>query len=173
MLSAYDMLKFDEGLRYKAYKDTVGKMTVGIGFNMDNPVAKGTWIHSNIPESFNSVYSGNIPLSTNSIISLFNTCVDWCRVDLESMFSDFEIYPDYVQLALINLMFNMGKSVLSQFNTFINLVKEHDYDGSSNDLASTKWSRELVQRSKRVCLLLKGDYSGYSACSSNPGCNSN
>lgn len=161
MLSVYDMLKLDEGLRYKVYTDTVGKATVGIGFNMDSSSAKGLWLRANIGESFSAVYSGQSSLSTNSIVSLFNTCIDGCRVDLESIFNDFETYPEHAQLALINLMFNMGKSVFTGFHTTINLLKAKDFNGASDHLAGTGWASQLPVRSARVRKLLKGDYSGY------------
>ncbi len=165
MTNIAKMLIVDEGLRYKAYKDITGKTTVGIGFNMDNPSARGIWLHADIPESFNTIYAGQFPLSTNSISKLFNTCIDNCRIDLESMFTDFNNFPNYVQLALINLMFNMGKPVLSQFHTFINLIESNDYDGASTDLSTTKWASELPNRAKRVAALLKNDDSGYTAYS--------
>ncbi len=161
-LSAYDMLKFDEGLRYRAYKDTNGNITVGIGFNMDSSSAKSTWLHSDIPESFNSIYTQATYLSTNSVVKLLNTCIDECRIDLETtLCRDVTTYPDYVQLALINLMFNLGKPVFSTFTTLMSLVKAGNYGGAADDLANTLWAKELLARAHRVCLLLKGDYSGY------------
>lgn len=162
------MLIVDEGVRYRAYKDTVGKTTVGIGFNMDDPKARGVWIQADILESFNLIYSNNFPLSTASISSLVNTNINNCKTDLGSTFTDFSTYPDYVQLALINLMFNMGKSVFSQFVTFIQLIKDNNYDGASIDLGNTKWSSELNARSQRVMALLKGDDSGYTSYPTSP-----
>lgn len=156
------MLKLDEGLRYKAYIDTVGKTTVGIGFNMDSPNAKSLWLHADVHESFSAVYNGQTSLSTNSIVSLFNTCIDSCRVDLESLFEDFETYPEYTQLALINLIFNMGKPVFSQFHTTINLIKAKEFNKASDNLEHTAWASQLPVRSARVRKLLTGDYSGYS-----------
>ena len=162
MLSAYDMLNLEEGLRYRAYKDTTGHITVGIGFNMDNPTAKAIWLRADIPESFNAVYTQQSVLSTNSVVKLLNTCVDNCRIDLESvLLRDVQDMPTYVQLALINLMFNLGKSVFSQFTTFIDLIKTGNYNDASIDLGTTLWSKELPLRSQRVVALLQGDCSHY------------
>lgn len=162
MLSPQEMLQQDEGMRYRAYKDTKGNITVGIGFNLDNPGAKAIWLHADIPESFNSIYTQETYLSTNSVVKLLNTCIDSCRLDLEDVLHrDVTDYPDYVQLALINLMFNMGKPTFSQFNTFIKLIKDKNYDDAATDLSNTRWSIELVNRSSRICKLIKGDYSGY------------
>ncbi len=156
------MLRQDEGLRYRAYKDTVGNITVGIGFNMDSPSAKGLWLHADIPESFNSIYTQEAYLSTNSVNKLLNTCIDTCRIDLEAMIMrDITSYPDYVQLALINLMFNMGKSTFSHFTTFISLIKAENFSGAAEDLKTTKYATELPLRCERICSLLNGNYSHY------------
>lgn len=157
------MLQADEGVKYRAYKDTVGHATVGIGFNMDDTHARGVWIQADIVESFNLVKDSNYPLSTASIASLTNTCINNCKVELLSIFPDFYVYPDYVQLALINLIFNLGKPSFSTFNEFCNYIKENDYDGASNDLNTTKWATQLPNRAKRVIALLKGDDTGYSS----------
>lgn len=161
MLNTFDMLKFDEGLCYKAYKDTVGKTTVGIGFNMDDPNAKGIWLHADIPESFIGVHNDLIPLSTNSVVKLLNTCVDNCRMDLESIFSDFNTYPDNIQLALINLIFNLGKTKFLQFNTFIGFIKSNLYSNAALDLNTTTWTKQVPNRAKRVMALLNNDSSQY------------
>lgn len=157
------MLQADEGLRYKAYKDTNGKTTVGIGFNMDDPRAKSVWLQADIPESFNLVRNSNFPLSSASVISLTTICINNARKDLISIFPEFNTYPEYAQLALINLIFNMGKPVFLQFNTFINLIKDKDFYGASDDLANTKYATELKERSSRICSLLEGNLDAYSA----------
>lgn len=164
MIDYKNMLVADEGLTHSAYKDTTGNVTVGVGFNMDSISARGLWIKASIPESFNAVYANKVSLSGDSVNKLLDICVAGCNADLLSLLPNLNSYPNYVQLALLNLMFNMGKPVLAQFNTFLNLIKENNYDGASNDLSNTKWSSELPQRSNRVCSLLKNNDSGYSAC---------
>jgi GH24 family phage-related lysozyme (muramidase) len=165
MITVVQMLTADEGFRSVAYKDSKGNTTVGIGFNMDDSNAKSAWLQADIPESFNSIKNSTANLSVASINRMFNICVNSCKTDLASIFPNVSSYPDYVQLALVNLMFNMGKRVFLEFNTFIKLIKEQDYDGASNDLATTKWATELTGRAKRVTALLKGDDSGYSTYS--------
>lgn len=156
------MFTVDEGFKSFAYKDTKGKTTVGIGFNMDDPKAKGAWIMADIPESYYAVYSKQQQLSQQSAWSLLGYCINGAKKDLLTMFDSLEIYPQYVQFALINLIFNMGKPVFSEFNTFIGLIKAKDFEGAANDLAKTKWATELPNRAMRVCALLKGDDSLYS-----------
>lgn len=161
MITAAQMLKFDEGLKNKAYRDTVGKVTIGIGFNMDNPGARGIWNSTGILESFDDCYKGIKTLSPDSITKLLYKCVDIAKSDLKILFSEFDTFPENVQLALINLMFNMGRPTLSKFFTFNKFIKDKNYDRASDQLGTTGYSSQLPQRSKRVRSLLKGDDSEY------------
>lgn len=161
MISAVKMLTFDEGLKYRAYKDTTGHKTVGVGFNMDSPSAKRLWIKSDIIESFNLVYNTNYPLSTNSIGSLLNTCIDDARFDLESIFEEYDSFPEGVKLALINMMFNMGKTTFIQFHDTINLIEDGKYDEVATHIMDTKWAMQVHKRANRVAALFRGDDSLY------------
>jgi len=151
------MLTTDEGLRNTSYKDTVGKTTVGIGFNMDDPHAQGIWIKADIPESYHQVYNRTQTLSTESAWKLLNVCIENSVTDLKTIFENYDGLPELIQLALINLMFNMGKPVFSQFKTFIGLVQKGEFEAASNDLARTKWATQVPNRAMRVCSLLKED----------------
>lgn len=161
MINLTRMFTVDEGLKNRVYKDTKGNNTVGIGFNMDNPAARACWIHADIPESFNLVYNGQQALATTSVWNLLNKCIDYAKTDTIAVFPEFNVYPEYVQLALLNLMFNMGKPKFSGFHTFIKLIRAKDFTSAANDLATTLWATQVPKRSMRVCALLRGDDSLY------------
>lgn len=162
MITSIKMLTYDEGICYKAYKDTMGKVTVGIGFNMDDSHARDVWQQANLPESFDTVYKNTIPLSIKSVGLLFNTCLANATADIKSLFPDFDTYSGYVQLALINLSFQLGLAALKGFNTTIDLIKQHRFNEAADHLlSSTLWAKQVPQRAKRVTALLKGDDSLY------------
>lgn len=151
----------DEGLRYKSYKDTVGKTTVGIGFNMDDSNARGIWISADIEESFNSVYKGETALSSTSVSNLLDACLKGCRTDLASLFPSYAGLPVYVQMSLVNLMFNLGLHKFKAFNTFNGLINSGKFEEASNDLKLTALAKQAPNRIRRVCALLLGDDSEY------------
>lgn len=155
-LNAIKMLSFDEGVRYRVYKDTAGKLTVGIGFNMDSPNARAIWLKAGVSESFNLVYGGKQSLSVNSVQLLFNACMDSAITDLKSIFPDYDTYPELVQLALINMVFNMGKPVFETFFSTIKLIKARKWDEVAEHILGTLWSKQVGQRSVRVANLFKG-----------------
>lgn len=155
------MLTIDEGFRQYSYKDTKGKTTVGIGFNMDDAGAKGVWIMSDIPESFRLVYEHQQQLSQASAWKLLNYQINNAKKDLLTIFTSLEVFPVLVQYALINLMFNMGKTVFSEFHTFISLIKENKFVEAANDLKTTELAKEEPLRLIRVCSLLNQNDNPY------------
>lgn len=162
MINVIRMLTVDEGTRTEAYKDTKGKTSVGIGFNMDDPLAVQKWKQAGIHVDFSLVYLGHAILEQTDIWNLLNVCIDGANTDLKKLFSDYDTYPDYVKLALVNLMFNLGAPVFSGFHTFIGLIKRGDYAGAANDLNHTNLPKEEPNRVKRIQALLQGDDSLYS-----------
>ncbi len=161
MINIIRMLTVDEGIRFVVYKDTVGKRTVGIGFNMDDINARTIWQYAGIKENFDSIRDGKSSLSQESAWKLLNVCVDNCKIDLKHTFTEFDNYPEGVQLALINLIYNMGNTIFIQFKTFISLIKDSDYVGAAEDLSHTRWALEVKSRAKRVIALLNEDDKGY------------
>jgi GH24 family phage-related lysozyme (muramidase) len=155
------MFTMDEGCKNCTYKDTTGNTTVGIGFNMDTPSARRIWDEADIPESFDSVKAGTQLLSQESIWALLNMSVANCKQDLHSIFPSFDTYPIYVQLALINLCFNLGKPTFSTFTTFLSRIRLSNFKGAAQDLALTKWATQVPNRAMRVCALLNNDDSLY------------
>jgi len=144
------MLTVDEGSKSLVYKDTKGKATVGIGFNMDDGNAQNVWKQANIPESFSLVKSGTSELSKESSWKLLTVCVDNCKKDLAHFFPAFDT------------LHNMGSAIFSQFHTFIRLIKDNDYVGASSDLGNTSWATQVGKRKNRVMALLLEDDSLYS-----------
>jgi lysozyme len=161
MINVVRMLTIDEGNRYRVYLDVKGKHTIGIGFNMDDINSKAVWAQANILESFDNVYKNLVPLSVKSVGDLFNTCVGNVKYDLRTIFHDFDTYPEYVQLALVNLMFNMGKTKFSDFTETIAIITNKQFNEAADHLQYTLWAKQLPARSLRVRKLLKGDDSGY------------
>ena len=107
-----------EGVRDRAYKDTEGNITIGVGFNMSGDGARKYWNDAFGHEiSFDDAYSGKIKLTKEQIDKLLDVTVDAKTKETQKLFGEeiwYRLRPNE-QITLVSLRFN-GK-VLLNYNT--------------------------------------------------------
>jgi lysozyme len=127
-------LRRDEGVVDKPYRDSVGKLTIGIGHNLD---AEG--------------------LCAAAIAAQFDYDLKTKAIDpLDAEYPWWREEPPAVQRVLLNLMFNMGPSTLRQFkNGTLRAIKEHRYRDAAKSLLKTRYAKQVGQRAFRLAKLLE------------------
>ncbi len=138
------MLKLDEGARDFPYDDRtgrrvtadIGNVTIGVGRNLDIN-----------------------PLSRAAIDFLLNEDIDTAMDAAFTVFIDFEHYEPNRQLAIINMIFNMGIGRFRQFTKLIQAVKNKDWAQAAYEAAHSYWYSQVGDRAKRVVsMLLNNEY---------------
>jgi len=121
-----------EGLKLKPYTDTVGKLTIGIGRNLtDRGITK-----------VEAVY-----LCSNN--------VDESITELQKNLPWFNALPDNAQLVLIDMHYNMGWPVLSQFKNTLDHIKNGQYKEAGNEMLNSTWAKQVGGRAVEDSDLLK------------------
>ncbi len=114
----YQFILLNEGSRATAYLDTVGKVTVGIGFNMDGSSAKTEWekaFGSSVP--FADVYNRSRSLSEDEIRKLFDLNITVRRFEIEKIYQDvWGCLTGNVRVAIEDLYFNAPSLVSAKTN---------------------------------------------------------
>lgn len=126
-------LTIDEGKRLNPYKDTVGKISIGIGRNLTDT-----------------------GISVKECQDMFMDDCMTCIHDLDTNLSWWRAAPPNVQRVLINLCFNLGWTRFSAFHQFLALVQAGDYAAASNDLRTTAWWSQVGPRGPRMVKRLLG-----------------
>ncbi len=84
----YSFILLNEGSEAQAYLDTVGKVTVGIGFNMDAASAKAQWTQAfGNTVSFSDVYTKKRNLAESEIRKLFDLSIAVRRQEIKKIYS--------------------------------------------------------------------------------------
>ena len=126
-------LMIHEGLKLKPYKCTAGKLTIGVGRNLED-----------------------VGITEAEAMFLLESDID--RVDKQCQ-SNFEWYeklsPDR-QGAVVNLVFNMGISKFKQFKKTIAYIEEGRFDLAGAELLDSNYARQVGQRSIDVANQLAG-----------------
>lgn len=121
-----DQLVRDEGLRLKPYTDTVGKITIGIGRNLDDV---------GISESEARYLLKN---DITKVVSQL-TKVEW-----------FNGLDEVRQCAIANMAFNLGVEGLLDFKNMIDCLKCAKYKLAAEHALNSKWARQVGRRANRI-----------------------
>ncbi len=126
-----DDLKEDEGFRALPYEDTVGVLTVGYGHNLEEP------------------------LSQYGATALLRDDIRDAIRDVISIFPEFYSYSSTRKRALVNLMFNIGKTRFRGFKKMIAAIHNDDWALASAEAKDSKWYTQVGRRGPKVVTLLK------------------
>ena len=130
--SGKKQLENDERYRQFAYKDSVGKLTVGIGRNLKD---KG--------------------LSYTESLYLFENDIKDAENQLRNRFYWFDSIDIQAQDVMINMAFNMGLGGLLTFTKALEHMKNENYKLAAEDFMSSKWSGQVGDRAVRLTNILK------------------
>ena len=131
-----------EGFVPTVYLDSVGKRTVGYGFNIDDPIIKKM-----IPIE---VRRGKRQMTRSEADSIFNTLYANAGNDAKKFVGDkvFNSMPKNAQASLIDMSYNLGYNKLTGFQDFRAAVINKDYKTAAAELKDSKWFNQVGRRSR-------------------------
>ena len=125
-------LKRHEGFRSKPYRCTAGKLTIGYGRNLDD-------------------------VGITEVEAEFLLKVDMLRAtdDAHDIFPAILDYTQNRQMALINMVFNLGKTRLRKFRNMIDAVNRGDWESAANEAIDSRWYGQVGSRAIELVNLLR------------------
>jgi len=132
MSKLHSMIELHEGKKYKPYRDTVGKLTIGIGRNLDD---RG--------------------LSEDEVQLLFSNDVRIATEELERAFPWTRTLDPVRQAVLIDMSFNMGIPVLSQFKNTLGFIQRGEYERAAFAMLQSKWASQVGNRAVRLSEMIR------------------
>lgn len=117
----------DEGLRLKPYRCTAGRLSIGVGRNLED---------RGIGES-------------EALLLLDNDIKDFWE-QLRGRLPWLEKAPERVQEAVVNMAFNLGVNGLLGFKETLALMQTEKYDEAARAMLASKWARQVGKRAERL-----------------------
>lgn len=127
-----EQLIHDEGLRLKPYKDSVGKLTIGVGRNLDDVGISR--------EEAMLLLNNDIAKATEAV----RTHIPWANELDEARFG-----------ALVNMAFNLGIGGLLQFKNTLAHLKAGRYEDAAREMLKSKWAQQVGPRADRLSTQVK------------------
>ena len=126
------MLKRHEGFRSKPYRCTAKKLTIGYGRNLDD-------------------------VGITEVEAEFLLKVDTLQsiTDVMNIFPAFDMFAENRQIALANMMFNLGKTKFRKFVNMIDAVNTGDWDRAALEAMDSRWYGQVGARAVELVNLLR------------------
>ena len=143
----FNMLSLNEGNKPKVYKDSKGKRTIGIGFNLEEPANRKILKKEGI--DINELFAGR-ELTDKETKTLYNYSLTQAFKDAQSYDPNFAKRPEAVKMTLVDMAFNLG---LTRLNKFVDMkagLKNNDYNVAADEMVDSKWYKQVKSRGPRM-----------------------
>lgn len=130
------MLVEDEGFRAKPYRCTAGKLTIGVGRNLED---RG--------------------ITKEEALYLLDNDIKACFKELTAALPWFAELDEVRQMVLINMAFNLGLHGLLKFKNTLSLIATGQYKKASVEMLDSLWAKQVGRRALRLSKMLEtGQY---------------
>jgi lysozyme len=127
-----EQLLVDEGCTLKPYRCPAGKLTIGVGRNLDDRGIS----------------------REEALLMLHNDIADfWGRIMAELPWV--QTAPEPVQEVLVNMAFNLGLGGLLGFKETLTLIRDGNYAQAAQAMLVSKWARQVGARAGRLAEMLR------------------
>lgn len=117
-----DQLILHEGMVLKPYRDTVGKLTIGVGRNLDD-----------------------LGISKDEAKILLKNDISRTMSEANKL-SFFGKLSENRKLVILDMIFNMGFKTFSTFKNTIQLISDGKYTEASKAMLASKWASQVGKR---------------------------
>ena len=133
-MNLQDQLIRDEGMKLYPYRDTVGKITIGVGRNLtDDGISEQEAL---------DLLQDDIIRTKNRVLSQW----PWVK-DLS----------DARAGVIFNMAFNMGVDGLAQFVHFLGAMQDRDWNAAALEMKNSAWATEVGSRATRLIQQVQSD----------------
>lgn len=126
-------IKRHEGLRLKPYHCSEGKLTIGIGRNLES----------------NGISEDEAELMALNDIAMAEKYAT-------ALVSDFSALNDNRKIVLVSMAFQMGRTGLSKFVKMLDAIDIGAFRTAADEMLNSKWARQTPERAKELAEMMKG-----------------
>ena len=124
-------LERHEGLRLKPYLDTVGKLTVGYGRNLED-----------------------VGISRDEADFMLDNDIDQVERQLETV-DEYRDLDPVRQTVIANMAFNLGFAGLMGFKNMRSAIDRRDWDRAADEMLNSKWARQVGVRAVELSEIMR------------------
>lgn len=122
----------DEDIKLRPYRDSVGKLTIGVGRNLED-----------------------VGISRQEAMGMLSNDIARASADLDRVFPWWTQLSEARQRALCNMCFNLGLTRLMGFQRMLAALQVGHFDEAASEMLSSKWAKQVGARATRLATLMR------------------
>ena len=134
MKKIIEMIKRHEGFSRYPYKDSLGVLTIGYGFNLDHWLAYG--------------------ITKEEADALLKVKVEIAKREASEL-SGWEDCNEVRQAVLIDMVYNMGIRSVKSFKKMLAALEQKDYKTASFEMLDSRWARQVGVRAVELSEMMR------------------
>lgn len=136
-----------EGLKLMPYRCTMGKLTIGVGRNLeDNPPT---------PEEKRALGDYMHGITENAAKMLLRNDITRCYESLKWTVRDFENLSPDRQYALLDMCFQLGIKGLRRFRKMLQAIDRKDFAAAAAECLKSDYANQTPKRAKKIARTLQ------------------
>lgn len=124
-------LERHEGLRLKPYQDTVGKLTIGYGRNLED-----------------------VGISRDEADFMLDNDIDQVERQLKTV-DEYRDLDPVRQTVIANMVYNLGFAGLMGFKNMWAAIGRRDWNSASEEMMQSKWARQVGVRAVELSEIMR------------------
>ena len=122
-----------EGLRLKPYRCTAGKLTIGIGRNLDDRGISQKEAYAMLERDIQD-------------------CEQWLIDEIPEVYNKLD---EVRQSVLLNMCFNLGIKGLLGFKNTLDFIGAGDWERAANNMLASKWAKQVGMRAIELSEMMR------------------
>jgi lysozyme len=122
-----------EGLRLKPYRCTAGKLTIGIGRNLDDRGISQKEAYAMLERDIQD-------------------CEQWLIDEIAEIYNKLD---EVRQSVLLNMCFNLGIKGLLGFKNTLDFIGAGDWERAANNMLASKWAKQVGMRAIELSEMMR------------------
>ena len=127
-----ELLRLHEGLRLKPYRCTAGKLTIGIGRNLDD-----------------------VGITEDEAVFMMRNDIDRVKRELTQALPWWSSLDPVRSVVLVDLAFNLGLPRLLKFTKMLTHLRAGTWDAAANELLASRYATQVGERARRLATMLR------------------
>lgn len=129
-----DLLLLHEGLRLKPYRCPAGKLTIGVGRNLED-----------------------IGITWEEASYLLEKDIERVTKEATASFPWFHALSERRKMVILSMLFNLGMGRFVGFRKFTKALEEKDYKKAAREMMHSKWAEQVGERAKYLSDIMLND----------------